>query len=91
MGTKSLPGQRHLSGMQWVGSALWCRRPPGSNSGGTPIFGPLPFQGDSLETKKGERVRVNEGFLEICLLTFSVVKISVPVNQTIKIRKKEHY
>ena len=28
---------------------------PGSNPGGTPIFGPLPFRGDSLETKKGAR------------------------------------
>ena len=33
---------------------IWCGRPPGSKPRwGTPIFGPLPFQGDSLEMKKG--------------------------------------
>ena len=53
MGTKSLPGQRHPSGVPRVNSALWCRRSPVRNPGGTPIFGPLPFRGDSLETKKG--------------------------------------
>ena len=39
--------------MPWVNSALWCGRSPVRNPGGTPIFGPLPFWGDSLETKKG--------------------------------------
>ena len=55
MGTKSLPGQRHPRGVPWVNSALWCGRSPVRNPGGTPIFWPLPFRGDSLETKKGAR------------------------------------
>ena len=38
MGTKSLPGQRHLSGVPGVDSALWCERPPGSYPGGNPHF-----------------------------------------------------
>ena len=55
MGTKSLPGQRHPGGVPWVNSALWCRGSPVRNPGGTPIFWPLPFRGDRLETKKGAR------------------------------------
>ena len=55
MGTKSLPGQRHPSGVPWVNSALWCGRSPVRNPGETPIFGPLPFRGDSLEMKRGAR------------------------------------
>ena len=55
MGTKSLPGQRHPCGVPWVNSALWCGGSPVRNPGGTPIFWPLPFRGDRLETKKGAR------------------------------------
>ena len=55
MGTKSLPGQRHPGGVPWVNSALWCGGSPVRNPGGTPIFWPLPFRGDRLETKKGAR------------------------------------
>ena len=48
MVTKSLPGQRqHLTGVPGVGSALWFV----SGGWGDPIFGLLPFRGDSLETK----------------------------------------
>ena len=53
MGTKSLPGQRHPSGVPWVNSAFGAGGPRFETQGGTPIFGPLPFRGDSLETKKG--------------------------------------
>ena len=53
MGTKSLPRQRHPSGVPWVDSALWCWRPPVGIQGGTSIFGPLPFWRDCLEMKKG--------------------------------------
>ena len=38
------------------------RETPGSNPGGSPIFGPFSLRGDSLEMKKGRRgvgVRVN--------------------------------
>ena len=42
---------------------------PSSNPGGTPIFGPLPFRGDSLETKNGggggEEVRVYEHYFVV--------------------------
>ena len=55
MGTKSLPGQQHPGGVPWVNSALWCGGSPVRNPGGTPIFWPLPFRGDRLETKKGAR------------------------------------
>ena len=55
MGTKSLPGQRHPGGVPWVNSALWCGGSLVRNPGGTPIFWPLPFRGDRLETKKGAR------------------------------------
>ena len=55
MGTKSLPGQRHPGGVPWVNSALWCGGSPVRNPGGTPVFWPLPFRGDRLETKKGAR------------------------------------
>ena len=55
MGTKSLPGQRHPGGVPWVNSALWCGGSPVRNPEGTPIFWPLPFRGDRLETKKGAR------------------------------------
>ena len=55
MGTKSLPGQRHPGGVPWVNSGLWCGGSPVRNPGGTPIFWPLPFRGDRLETKKGAR------------------------------------
>ena len=56
MGTKSLPGQRHPSGLPWVHSTLWCWRPPVQIQGGTPSFGPYPCRDpcrDSLEMKKG--------------------------------------
>ena len=55
MGTKSLPGQRPPGGVPWVHSAFGAEAPGWKPRRGTPIFGPLPFRGDSLETKKGAR------------------------------------
>ena len=53
MGTKS-PGQRPPGGVPWVHTVHLVREAPGSKPRrGTPIFGPLPLRGDSLETKKG--------------------------------------
>ena len=40
---------------------------PGSNPGETPIIGPLPFQEDSVETKKGEGVTVNNAFIKLLI------------------------
>ena len=53
MGTKSLPGQRHPGGVPWVHSAFGAGGPRFETQAGNPISGPLPFRGDSLETKKG--------------------------------------
>ena len=52
MGTKSLPGQRHPGGVPWVHSAFGAGGPRFETQAGNPHFGPLPFRGDSLETKK---------------------------------------
>ena len=57
MGTKSLPGQRNLSAVLWVDRTLWYWRPPVRIQVGTPISGPLPFQG---EMRKGAGVKVKE-------------------------------
>ena len=68
MGTKSLPGQWHPGGVPWVNSALWCGGSPVRNPGGTPIFWPLPFRGDRLETKKGAReLGLKKGLLQLQL------------------------
>ena len=79
MGTKSLPGQRHLGGVPWVNSALWCGGSPVRNPGGTPIFWPLPFRGDRLETKKGAR---ELGLREDTIITewYTVLKQNVCCN-----------
>ena len=55
MGTKLLPGQRPPGGVPWVHSAFGVEAPGSKPRRGTPIFGPLPFRGDSLERKKGAR------------------------------------
>ena len=46
------------------------RETPGSNSGGTPIFGPFPFGRDSLETKKKQKKRGGAG--EFGLIEFKI-------------------
>ena len=35
------------------GQRIVMQETPSANPGGTPIFGPPPFQGDSLERKNG--------------------------------------
>ena len=75
MGTKSLPGQRHPGGVPWVNSALWCGGSRVRNPGGTPIFWPLPFRGDRLETKKGAR--------ELCWFQTSLPLAALPLCRVI--------
>ena len=73
MGTKSLPGQRHPNGILGVDSAF---------------FGPLPFRGDGLETKKPS--------WELGLRVVQVSAVSDPLfnfgfNQSDCSKFKEHF
>ena len=74
--------------MPGVESALWCGRPQVRIQGGTPIFGLLPFRGDSLETKKSH-VGVRVKGLVICdeKTYYQLLKQYFGSDQIIKERK----
>ena len=81
MGTKSLPGQRHPNGVPWVHSAFGAGGPRFETQAGNPISGPLPFRGDSLDTKKGAR--------ELGLNSVKELKLVNPLHRIFKSIKKK--
>ena len=54
MGTIPLPGKRHLSGIPWMESALWCRRPLVRIQGEPPVFDPSLLRRSRNEKGVGE-------------------------------------